>query len=596
MSEKTKRFETGAETIEWDLSVLFENPTELDQNLNRADRQASQFAERNRGKVGQMSPTELADALAEFEAIHDILDRAGTYAFLDWSSNTEDTDRGATMQAVTERMIQINQQLIFFELELVHSAAEKGAALTADPALAHYRHYIELLGLRQEHVLSEPEERIISLKTLSGAGAWSRFFDETLAAARFSLDGDTLTEQEILAKLYDPQREVRRRAAEAFTEGLEKHLRTLTFVFNTLLAEKASDDRLRRFPHWLSSRNLANEISDDAVEALIKSVTDRYDLSERYYALKRRLLGLETLFDYDRYAPMHEVERRYTWSGARDTVLTAYRDFSPKMAEIAEMFFERRWIDAPIRAGKRSGAFSHRGVPQVHPFILLNFTGNTRDVQTLAHELGHGVHQYLSNPLGSLQAGTPLTTAETASVFGEMLVFERLLRAEADPQQRLALLMSKIDDTMATVFRQIAMNRFEDRIHSVRRERGELNSDHFSALWAETQEQMFGDSVTLTDNYRVWWSYIPHFLHTPGYVYAYAFGELLVLALYALFRSEPEGFVDRYLQLLAAGGSDWPYHLLEPMGVDLRDSGFWHRGLEEIEKLITQAEELDARI
>ena len=440
-----------------------------------------------------------------------------------------------------------------------------------------------MLGLRQEHVLSEPEERIISLKTLSGTGAWSRFFDETLAAARFPHDGKTLTEQEILAKLYDPQREVRRRAAEAFTSGLKNNLRTLTFVFNTLLAEKASDDRLRRFPDWLSSRNLSNEISDAAVESLINSVTDRYDLSERYYALKRKLLGLDTLFDYDRYAPMQEVERRYSWSEARDTVLTAYRDFSPKAADIAQMFFEKRWIDAPVRPGKRSGAFSHRGVPQVHPYILLNFTGNTRDVQTLAHELGHGVHQYLSNPLGSLQAGTPLTTAETASVFGEMLVFERLLNSESDPRQRLALLMSKIDDTM---------NRFEDRIHRSRREKGELNTQQFSQFWFETQSEMFRESVTLTDGYRIWWSYIPHFVHTPGYVYAYAFGELLVLALYALFRSEPSGFVDRYLRLLAAGGSDWPHHLLEPMGVDLRDPGFWHRGLEEIEKLIAQAEEL----
>ena len=289
---------------------------------------------------------------------------------------------------------------------------------------------------------------------------------------------------------------------------------------------------------------------------------------------------------------MQEVERRYSWSEARDTVLTAYRDFSPKAADIAQMFFEKRWIDAPVRPGKRSGAFSHRGVPQVHPYILLNFTGNTRDVQTLAHELGHGVHQYLSNPLGSLQAGTPLTTAETASVFGEMLVFERLLNSESDPRQRLALLMSKIDDTMATVFRQIAMNRFEDRIHRSRREKGELNTQQFSQFWFETQSEMFRESVTLTDGYRIWWSYIPHFVHTPGYVYAYAFGELLVLALYALFRSEPSGFVDRYLRLLAAGGSDWPHHLLEPMGVDLRDPGFWHRGLEEIEKLIAQAEEL----
>ncbi len=590
MAEKNKDFESGAASVEWDLSVLFSHPEALDASLDQAEERATHFAQRYRGRVDGMSAAELAEALAEFEAIQDELDRAGTFAFLDWSSNTEDSARGARMQAVNERMILVNQQLIFFELELIETAAEKKQTVARAPALERYRHYVEVLGLRRRHVLSEPEERIISLKSLSGAGAWSRFFDETLSAARFPLDGKPLTEQEILAKLYDPRREMRRSAARAFTEGLRTNLRSLTFVFNTLLAEKASDDRLRNFPHWLAGRNLANEISDDAVEALVGSVTERYDLPERYYTLKRRLLGLDELFDYDRYAPLQKIERRYTWSDARDTVLGAYQDFSPKMAGIAEMFFEKKWIDAAIRPGKRSGAFSHRGVPQVHPYILLNFTGNTRDVQTLAHELGHGVHQYLSNPLGSLQAGTPLTTAETASVFGEMLVFERLLRAETDPDQRLALLMSKIDDTMATVFRQIAMNRFEDRIHRARRDQGELNSDRFSDLWIETQSAMFRGSVTLTPEYRIWWSYIPHFVHTPGYVYAYAFGELLVLALYALFRSEPSGFVDRYLSLLAAGGSDWPHELLEPMGVDLRDPGFWHRGLEEIEKLIGEAE------
>ena len=592
MPEQIQAFDTGADAVDWDLSALFVNTEDLDRSLDRADSQATEFAERYRDRVSRLTPTDLAAALAEFEAIQDSLDRAGTYAFLDWSSNTEDSARGARMQAVNERTILINQQLIFFELELIHTAADRGSELTDHPALAKFHHYVEILGLRRKHVLSEAEERIVSLKSLSGAGAWSRFFDETLSAARFDLNGTSLTEQEILAKLYDSRRDVRREASEVFTQGLRRHLKPLTFVFNTLLAEKVTDDRLRRFPHWLSSRNLSNEISDAAVDALVGSITARYDLPQRYYALKGKLLGLDELFDYDRYAPMHTSERRYTWSEARDTVLAAYRDFSPKMADVAEMFFEKRWIDAPIRPGKRSGAFSHRAVPQAHPYILLNFTGNTRDVQTLAHELGHGVHQFLSNSLGSLQAGTPLTTAETASVFGEMLVFERLLGAESDPTRRLSLLMSKIDDTMATVFRQIAMNRFEDRIHRARREKGELSPDGFSEFWMETQNEMFRGSVTLTENYSVWWSYIPHFVHTPGYVYAYAFGELLVLALYALFRAEPSGFVDRYLGLLSSGGSDWPHHLLEPMGVNLRDPEFWNRGLEEIEQLISKAEKL----
>ena len=381
---------------------------------------------------------------------------------------------------------------------------------------------------------------------------------------------------------------------EAFTEGLLKHQHALTYTFNTRLADKASRDRMRGYPHWLTSRNLSNEVSDETVEALVEAVTARYDLVARYYRLKGRLLGLDELFDYDRYAPVAEADTQYPWAEARDLVLRSYGAFHPQMGEIAGYFFDRHWIDAPVAPGKRGGAFSHGAVPSAHPYVLMNYTGKVRDVQTLAHELGHGVHQYLARTQGPLHAGTPLTTAETASVFGEMLVFQQLMEEEESPHNRLAMLIAKIDDTLATVFRQTAMNRFEQRIHTARREQGELTAEQFGDYWMETQEAMFQGSVTLNDHYRHWWSYVPHFVHTPGYVYAYSFGELLVLALYARYQEEGDTFPAKYLGLLEAGGSDWPHVLVSRLGIDLTDLGFWHQGLSAIEALIIQAEELAA--
>jgi oligoendopeptidase F len=374
---------------------------------------------------------------------------------------------------------------------------------------------------------------------------------------------------------------------------LEAHLPSLTYIFNTSLAEKYSDDRIRNYSNWLDSRNLSNEISRESVEALIDAVTSRYDLVSRYYTLKKRILGLEELFDWDRYAPIKLETGKCSWDRARETVLDAYKSFHPRMAEIASKFFEHNWIDAAIRPGKRSGAFSHSAVPEVHPYVLLNYTGTVRDVQTLAHELGHGVHQFLAKEMGALNCRTPLTTSETASVFGEMLVFEKLVGEESSPKKKLGLIMSKLDDSMATVFRQVSMNQFEEKIHTHRREQGELSIDQFSQYWLETQNEMFQVSVTLSENYQIWWSYIPHFIHTPGYVYAYAFGELLVLALYSLYTRQPEEFPDRYLDLLSAGGSDWPNKLVGKLGVDLNDPQFWKNGINEIEKMIQWAESLE---
>jgi oligoendopeptidase F len=583
---------TGAESVRWDLTDLYADRSALEDDLQTAAEEAEDFAETYRGRVDALAPEALAEALAAYEALSDRAGRAFTYAYLHWATDTNDTDRGALLQQVREQYNQINQQLIFFELEWANVDADRAQQLMEHEALADYRHYLELEQLRKDHLLSEPEEKILSEKSVTGRSAWNRFFDETMGAARFELDGETMTQQQILSKLYEPDRDLRRRAALAFTDGLQGNLRELTFVFNTVLADKASDDRLRDYDHWLASRNLDNEVDDDTVDALIEAVTSRYDLVARFYRLKKKLLGLDELYDYDRYAPIGEADTRYDWSTAQDLVLTAYGDFHRQMAEVAEQFFTDNWIDAALADGKRSGAFSHGAVPSAHPYVLLNYTGKTRDVQTLAHELGHGVHQYLAREQGPLQAGTPLTTAEMASVFGEMLVFQRLMRHEDDPKNKLAMLVSKIDDTLATVFRQIAMNRFEDRIHTARRQEGELSPDRFSALWIETQEKMFEDSVTLGEHYRHWWSYIPHFIHSPGYVYAYAFGELLVLALYARYREAGDAFADQYVDLLSAGGSDWPHELVGELGIDLTDLTFWTQGLGAIEDLIEQAEEL----
>jgi oligoendopeptidase F len=376
------------------------------------------------------------------------------------------------------------------------------------------------------------------------------------------------------------------------TGVLREKLPTLTFIFNTLAAEKASDDRLRHYPTWISSRNLDNQVDDAVVEALVSAVTSRSDLVARYYRLKGKLLGIDKLCDYDRYAPLPAADSFFTWDEARDIVLKAYRRFHPRMAEIAELFFTESWIDAPPMPGKRGGAYSADTVPSVHPYVFMNYTGNVRHVMTLAHELGHGIHQYLSREQGLLQADTPLTTAEMASTFGEMLVFTSLMEQETDPKVRLATLAHKIEDTFSTIFRQIWMNRFEHGLHTARREEGELTSERISDIWMQTQQAMFGDSVEMTDNYAIWWSYIPHFLQVPGYVYAYAFGELLVLALFARYRQEGDSFAPRYLEVLRAGGSDWPEKILAPMGVDLTDPAFWQEGLAEIEMLVAQAEEL----
>ncbi|MCD4685829.1 MAG: M3 family oligoendopeptidase [Anaerolineae bacterium] len=585
---------TGAEDITWDLSDLYAGiaDAKIEQDITQIDQRVTSFAEAHRGKVADFDVEEMYEAVAEYEAIVEGASRIGAFVGLMWSTDTGNSEYGAMLQRVNEWEAQLQKQLVFFDLEWVNAPDAFAELMTSHPVLAKYHHYLETSRRYQPHRLSEPEEQILAEKSVTGRSAWVRLFTEFMGATRYPFDGEELTQSAVLSKLYDPDREVRQRAQQVITDVLQEKLSVLTFVFNTLAADKATDDRLRNYPAWVSARNLSNEVSDTVVDALIEAVTSRYDIVARYYTLKRKMLGVDQLYDYDRYAPLPAAEGTYSWEKARTTVLQAYDKFHPQMAEIAGKFFEHSWIDAAPRPGKRGGAFSASTVPSVHPYVFMNFTGTARDVMTLAHELGHGVHQYLAREQGMLQAHTPLTTAEMASTFGEMLVFSDFMEQEEDPRVQLALLGHKIEDTFATVFRQISMNRFEHGMHTARREEGELSSERLSEIWMETQRAMFVDSVEMTENYGIWWSYVPHFLHTPGYVYAYSFGELLVMALFARYRQEGDAFAPRYLDVLRAGGSDWPEKILAPLGVDLTDPTFWQEGLGEIEALIVQAEAL----
>jgi len=595
MSEK--KTSNGAETIYWDLSDLYtsgEDPN-IRKDQHRLRDLASTFAARYRGTLATAHAGELAEALRTYEEINDLLGKMGSFAYLQWSTNTENISYGQLMQQINEFSSELSQQLVFFDVEWLALEEERAAELIADERLKSWKHYLTASRRYKKHILSEKEEQILTAKSVTGSQAWVRYFDETLGAARFELDGEQLTEQEVLSKMHEPDRELRQRAADSLTRGFREHRRTLTFIFNTLLVDKFTNDTLRKYPSWISGRNLSNQIADDTVETLVESVQKFYPTVQRYYKLKKQLLGYDSFFEYDRYAPLLQTESRVSWSDAQTMVLDAFNGFNPEMGRIARRFFDENWIDAAIRPGKRGGAYSASTVPSVHPYVFMNYDGRLRDVQTLAHELGHGVHQYLSREQGILQADTPLTTAETASVFAEMLVFQKLLAELTDPREKLALLMGKIDDTIATVFRQVSMNRFEDAIHTARRHEGELSAERFSELWRKTQTDLYGDSVQLTENYDLWWCYIPHFLHTPGYVYAYAFGELLVLALYNRYENGAENFPQRYEQLLRAGGSDWPENLVSKLDVDIKDSTFWESGLAIIDQLVDQAEQLSAQ-
>lgn len=498
-------------------------------------------------------------------------------------------EAGALDQRIREVDAQCGTETVFFELEWNNLSDEKATKLLHSTLLGKYNHYLTSLRKHRPHQLSEAEEKILLEKEISGRRSWTTLFNKVLSSYKFG--EQQRTEEEVLTDLYSEEREVRQTAADELTEGLRANSHILTHIFNTLAADKMVMDKLRKHTSWVSSMNLENELNDSTVEILVQAVTSRYDLVERYYNVKKGILGVDQLEDFDRYAPLPSLpSTKVSWQPCKDIVLTSFAAFSPEMAKIAADFFDKRWIHAPIAQGKRGGAFAHPCVPDVHPYVLVNYTGNLRDVSTVAHELGHGVHQVLASGKGHFNSNTPLPLAETASVFAELLVFNNQLELLENKEERRAFICQKLESIFATVFRQTAMNRFEELMHDGRRNHGELSSEQLSEYWLATQQAMFGDSVTLREDYGIWWSYIPHFLSTPGYVYSYAFGELLVLALYGLYKKEGESFVQKYMELLSAGGSLSPYTLMEPFGIDLDDPNFWQGGLDVIEELLVEVE------
>jgi oligoendopeptidase F len=577
------------QAAEWDLEPLLDGQGEerVDQQLDEAQARADAFADRYAGRVAELEPEEFVAAMREVADLYELVGKAGSYASLRFSTNTADPARGALLQKVSERGTAIETKLLFFGLEWAALDDERAEELLAADGLDFARHYLRMERRYRPHLLSEPEEKLLTEKSVTGRSAWGRLFSEHVSA--IEVEGEPL--DVALSKLLSPDRELRRSTAEQVTAALEPGLRTRAFIYNTLLHDKAVDDRLRNYPTWLTSRNLSNEVSDESVQALVAAVKSRYDIPQRWYRLKAQMLGIDKLADYDRSAAVTTADERFGWEESRDLVLDSFGSFSPQMEALARRFFDERWIDAPVRPGKRGGAFCASAVPSVHPYVMLNFTFKRRDVLTLAHELGHGLHFALAAKQGVLQQGTPLTVAETASVFGETIVFNRLLSQTTDPESRLSLLAEAIEGAIATVFRQTAMNQFEDAVHTARRTEGELSVDRFAEAWTATQGDLFGDAVELTDGYRSWWSYIPHFIGTPGYVYAYAYGQLLALSVYGRYLAEGESFVPRYLEMLGAGGSMLPEDLGRIVGIDLADPGFWSAGLDLVEGQLQAAEQ-----
>ena len=588
---------TGAEDVAWDLSDLFAatDDPRIDEVVAEADADAAAFRERYHGKVAELDAAALAEAVSEHERIEASVVRALTYAHLFFATNMADPVRGALVARLGEKAAALETQLLFFGLEWAAAPDDVAERVLADPALDHWRHHLRSLRKFRPYLLSEPEERVVTEKTVSGVSAWSRLYEEQLGALRVALDGEDVSLETAMSRLYEPERATRRTAAEAITEALGPGLRTRTFVFNTILLDKSIDDRMRGYPTWITARNLANETTDEAVDALVEAATSRYEVARRYYRLKARLLGLERLYHFDRFAPVSTDTQRTSWDEARRVVVGAYAAFSDEAGTIVSRFFDDNWIDGPVRPDKRTGAFCATTVPGVHPYVLMNYTGDRRSILTLAHELGHGLHGVLAQPLGLFNSSTPLTTAETASVFGEALTFELLLANEDDPRRRLDLLTGRIEDAIATTFRQIAMNRFEHAVHTERREQGEVSSERIGELWLEAQTTLFGDSVSV-EGYTPWWSYIPHFTGTPGYVYAYAYGYLFSLAIYRRYVTEGDSMVGPYLDLLRAGGSRPPEELARIVGLDLTDPAIWASGIDALSEELDEAERLAAEI
>jgi oligoendopeptidase F len=585
---------------EWNLADLYAglDDPRIARDLDQADAESLAFEGTYKGKLealaaGPQAGTALAQAVKRYEALDDLIGRLISYAGLIHAGNTIDPARAKFYGDVQDRITAASTHLLFFVLEL--NRLDDGAleAAMANPGLAHYRPWLEDIRKEKPYQLEDRIEQLFHEKSVTANSAWNRLFDETIAGLRFQIGPRSLAIEPTLNLMQDTDPKNRKAAAEALAKTFKANARLFTLVTNTLAKDKEISDRWRGFTDVADARHLSNRVEPEVVEALVAAVRAAYPrLSHRYYVLKARWFGKKRLPHWDRNAPLPKVAaRNIAWSEAQETVLAAYGAFSPQMAAIAERFFADNWIDAPVRPGKAPGAFAHPTVPSAHPYVLLNYQGKPRDVMTLAHELGHGVHQVLAAPNGALMAPTPLTLAETASVFGEMLTFRKLLAGTTDKKQRKAMLAAKVEDMINTVVRQIAFYSFERKVHSERRS-GELTAERLNAMWLEVQAESLGPAIDLRPGYETFWSYIPHFVHSPFYVYAYAFGDCLVNSLYAVYERAAAGFAERYLAMLAAGGTKHHADLLQPFGLDARDPAFWQGGLSVIEGMIAELEGL----
>ncbi|SFZ83675.1 oligoendopeptidase F [Devosia enhydra] len=577
----------------WNLDDLYTGPEAPERiaDLDWARAEAKAFASDYQGKLETLTREgRLIEAIRRTEALGEKTGRIGSYSYLYYVQNTADPDRAKFLGDMGEALTELSSGLIFFELEL--NRIDDGvleAAFAADPELARYRPWFAELRKAKRYQLEDRVEQLFHDKSVSGATAWNRLFDDTMASLKFEVDNQTLGLEGTLNLLTDKREAKREAAFHGLSKTLGANARLFTHITNVLAKDKEISDRWRGFEDIADSRHLANSVEREVVDALEKAVQEAHPrLSHRYYAMKAKWFGKETLNAWDRNAPLPTSDDRvFDWASARDTVMEAYSAFSPELAKVAEPFFAKGWIDAPVTEGKGPGAFAHPTVPSVHPYLMLNYLGKPRDVMTLAHELGHGVHQVLAGPQGPLMAPTPLTLAETASVFGEMLTFRSMLDKTTDKRLRFAMLSSKVEDMLNTVVRQIAFYSFERKVHAARR-KGELKTEDLNRFWLEVQAQSLGPAITLNEGYEVFWAYIPHFIHSPFYVYAYAFGDCLVNSLYAQYETASEGFAERYLDLLRAGGSKHHSELLKPFGLDARDPGFWSLGLGMVERLIDE--------
>jgi oligoendopeptidase F len=587
-----QHFDPRAEEARWDLQDLylgFDDPAYL-RDIEQFHGSAQQFHSRYVGSIADATPSFMEQLLIDYQELCDHIDKLNSFVHLKWATDKSDAEAGKQLQKISELEAQHSHLYSFVVIEIGQCTQEKIYEFVHSPEITRGKHWLALTNQYGAHVLSHEVEHALALKRPYATAAWQRLFDQQHQALRYPVENKQLTLPELQQVLHSPIRNRRKEAALSLGSTLQVGIANQTFVFNTIAADHAATCSLRNYSSWLHGRNLSNEVQQEAVDILVQAVRSSYPLVQTYYTLKQRVLGYDELFDYDRSAPTSTAPTMYTWQQAQQLVCSAYTTFHPTVGEVAQMFFDKRWIDAPIAQGKASGAFSASTVWSAHPYILMNYSGTTRDVQVLAHELGHGIHQYLSRAHGTYEANTPLTIAETASVFGEMIVFEEQMKG-ANASEQLHLLIGKIDDAIATVFRQIALFTFENELH-VQRANGELSTENICDIWMRTQQELYGTSVAFNQGYEYYWAYISHFIHSPGYVYAYAFGELLTRALYEQYQHSPKEFPTKYVELLSAGSSAAPEQLLAPFGLDPNSIEVWQLGIQSIERMIRKVETL----